>query len=118
MTYYLGFISLVYSLHNQGVLVLVLYLNLPKAFDMVNHQLLVDKLTSNCVQHPLLAWFDSFLDNRHEVVKINYSLSNAVLIRIGVIQGCVLGSFLFSVFPNDVCECFFMGEPFLYADDH
>ncbi|CAI2733302.1 unnamed protein product [Schistosoma spindalis] len=84
---------------------------------MVNHQLLIGKLASYGVQNPLLDWIDSFLSNRHQIVKINSSLSNAVPVRNGVIQGSVLGTLLFLVFINDICENFCVGKPLLYADD-
>ncbi|CAH8660046.1 unnamed protein product [Schistosoma haematobium] len=84
---------------------------------MVIHPLLIGKLASYGVQNPLLAWFDSLLSNRHQIVKINSSLSNAVPVRRGVIQGSVLGPLLSLVFINDICESFCVGKPLLYADD-
>ncbi|CAH8514040.1 unnamed protein product, partial [Schistosoma rodhaini] len=92
MTCHYDFFNLVYSLRSQGYLVLVLYLDISKAFDMVSHQLLIGKFASYGVQNPLLAWFDSFPSNRHQIVKMNSSLSNAVPVRSGVIQGSVFSS--------------------------
>ncbi|KAH9587323.1 hypothetical protein MS3_00005104 [Schistosoma haematobium] len=99
MTRHFDFFNLVYPLRNKGYLVLVLHLDISKAFDMVSYQLLIGKLASNGVQNPLLAWFDSFLGNRHQIVKINS-------VRSGVIKGSVLGPLLFLVFINDIYESF------------
>ena len=84
---------------------------------MVNHQLLIGKLTSYGVENPLLAWFDSFLSNRHQIVEINSSLSSGVPVGSGEIQGSVLGPLLFLVFIIDTYECVCVGKPLWYADD-
>ncbi|CAH8679512.1 unnamed protein product [Schistosoma haematobium] len=109
--------NLVYSLRSQGYLVLVLYLDISKAFGMVSNQLLIGKLASYGVRNPLLAWLDSFISNRYQIVKINSSLSNAAPVRSGVIQGIVLGPLPILVFINDICESFCVRKPLLYADD-
>ncbi|KAK4474273.1 hypothetical protein MN116_000361 [Schistosoma mekongi] len=84
---------------------------------MVNHKLLVGKLSSYGIRNPLLAWLNSFLSNRHQIVKINSTLSKAEPVTSGVIQGSILGPLLFIAYINDICKCFIMGRPFLYADD-
>ncbi|VDP61489.1 unnamed protein product [Schistosoma curassoni] len=117
MTCHFDPFNLVYSLRSQRFLVLALYLDISKAFDMVSHQLPTGKLASYGVQNPLLAWLDPFLINRHQIVKMNSSLSNAVPVRNGVIQGSVLGPLLFLLFINDIRESFCVGNPLLYADD-
>ena len=63
MTCHFDFFNFFYSFRSQGYLVLVLCLDISKAFDMVEHQLLIVKLASYGVPNPLLAWFDSFLSN-------------------------------------------------------
>ncbi|KAK4474334.1 hypothetical protein MN116_000480, partial [Schistosoma mekongi] len=117
MACHFEFFNLVFTKRSLGHLVLVLYLDISKAFDMVNHKLLVGKLSSYGIRNPLLAWLNSFLSNRHQIVKINSTLSKAEPVTSGVIQGSVLGPFLFIACTNDICKCFSMGRPFLYADD-
>ncbi|KAK4470029.1 hypothetical protein MN116_000061 [Schistosoma mekongi] len=117
MTCHFEFFNLVFTKRSLGHLVLVLYLDISKAFDMVNHKLLVGKLSSYGIRNPLLAWLNSFLSNRHQIVKINSTLSKPEPVTSGVIQGSVLGPLLFIAYINDICKCFSMGRPFLYADD-
>ncbi|KAK4474315.1 hypothetical protein MN116_000400, partial [Schistosoma mekongi] len=117
MTCHFEFFNLVFTKRSLGHLVLVLYLDISKAFDMVNHKLLVGKLSSYGIRNPLLAWLNSFLSNRHQIVKINSTLSKPEAVTSGVIQGSVLGPLLFIAYINDICKCFSMGRPFLYADD-
>ncbi|KAK4472145.1 hypothetical protein MN116_000443 [Schistosoma mekongi] len=91
MTCHFEFFNLVFTKRSLGRLVLVLHLDISKAFDMVNHKLLVGKLSSYGIRNPLLAWLSSFLSNRHQIVKINSTLLKAEPVTSGVIQGSVLG---------------------------
>ncbi|TNN10194.1 putative RNA-directed DNA polymerase from transposon X-element, partial [Schistosoma japonicum] len=117
MTCHFEFLNLIFTERSLGHLVLVLYLDISKAFDMVNHRLLMGELSSYGIKNPLLAWLNSFLSHRHQIVKINSTLSKAEPDASGVIQGTVLGPLLFIAYVNDICKCFSMEKPFLYADD-
>ncbi|TNN04823.1 putative RNA-directed DNA polymerase from transposon X-element, partial [Schistosoma japonicum] len=104
MTCHFEFFNLIFTERSLGHLVLVLYLDISKAFDMVNHRLLMSKHFSYGVKNPLLAWLNSFLSHRHQIVKINSTLSKAEPVASGVIQGRVLGPLLFIAYVNDICK--------------
>ena len=73
----------------------VVFLDLPKAFDTVNHSILLRKLSNIGVDDMTLDWFDSFLSNRSQVTCCGNVQSNPNLISIGVAQGSILGPLLF-----------------------
>ncbi|MEC8567512.1 MAG: reverse transcriptase family protein, partial [Pseudomonadota bacterium] len=80
----------------------VVYTDITKAFDSVSHKKLVDILKSYGVYSKLLIWFDSFLTNRLQIVKINSTSSSALPITSGVPQGSVIGPLTFLIFLNDI----------------
>jgi retron-type reverse transcriptase len=89
---------------------------LKKAFDTVNHKLLLDKLYSYGICNDNLQWFKSYLVSRSQTVNINSVLSDFKDIDIGIPQGSILGPLLFIIFVNSLpesvkCKCV------MYADD-
>lgn len=117
MTYHLNFFNFVFTQRNREYLVLVLYSDIYKAFDMFNHQLLIGKVASYGVQNPLFAWFSSVLSHWHQTVQTKSSLSDSVPVRSRVIQVMILDTLLFPIYTNDIWGCFCMGKPLLYRDD-
>ena len=93
---------------------LLLLLDLSKAFDSVSHRILIDKCKKLNVDP---RWFQSYLSNRCQSVRIDNVTSTPREILYGVPQGSILGSILFIIFVNDMSEfikdCLLM----LYADD-
>ena len=61
-----------------------LFLDVKKAFDSVNHQILLDKLLALNLPHPLHSWFSSYLSNRQQSVRVGDSLSSPVQVTSGV----------------------------------
>jgi len=91
-------------------------LDLQKAFDTVNHDILVLKLKALGVDEISLQWFRSYLSDRKQIVQINGDFSDPCNVECGVPQGSILGPLLFLVYINDmeaVVNCKLM----LYADD-
>lgn len=95
----------------------VVYTDFRKAFDKVDHVLLLRKLAYNGIKGNLLRWFASYLDNRTQKITINGFESRASLVPSGVIQGSILGPLLYSLFINDINKCFLNCNFALFADD-
>ena len=82
---------------NQADMVI---LDFAKAFDRVNHSLLVHKLLHYGVQENVSKWIDAFLRDRKQAVVVNSSSSDLVDVRSGVPQGSFLGPALFLTYIN------------------
>ena len=97
---------------------LVLCLDLKKAFDLVSHQLLLDKLFTYGCDSQAMRWFTSYITNRYQFVRTQTSLSN---IRhsgtVSVAQGSIGGPLLFNLFINDLAQLPINGKLTLFADD-
>ena len=107
----------VYSSLNSGHFVGMVALDLKKAFDTVNHEILIDKLDYYGVHGATKLWFKDYLSNRSQYAAINGQLSDSKQIRTGVPQGSILGSLLFIIYVNDIPVCINSSEANMYADD-
>ena len=75
------------------------------------------KLEHYGVQDTSLNWFRSYLSDRSQVVDIGGYKSSAKMVKMGVLQGSVLGPLLFLIYINDLPNCLTSATPFLFADD-
>ncbi|MBM3939250.1 MAG: hypothetical protein FJ333_11450 [Sphingomonadales bacterium] len=91
-------------------------MDIKKAFDCVDHNILFKKLDNLGIKNNKLDWFKSYLCNRSQKVDINGKISESKNISIGVLQGSSLGPLLFLCFINDMprSSLFFS---LLFADD-
>jgi len=97
--------------------VAAIYLDIRKAFDTVNHQILLSKLQNCGVRGTLLSWFTSYLTDRKQCVKIDKTCSRMVTIHNGVPQGSTLGPLLFIIYVNDLLKMTLQGSIYSFADD-
>ena len=102
---------------DQGNYVGAIFLDLKKAFDTVNHTILISKLQSIGVCGLELHWFSSYLSERKQATRVGKSLSALSPVEFGVPQGSILGPLLFTVYVNDLSAAVSKCKIDLYADD-
>lgn len=107
------FLNHLYSSLDKGEASLGLFLDLSKAFDLVNHELLLRKLELYGIRGIGLNWVRSFLVDRKQYVEVGGMKSETVEVRRGVPQGSVLGPFLYIVYTSDIR----LDNIIMYADD-
>ncbi len=92
-------------------------LDLHKAFDLVDHNLLLHKLSMYRISNRSLKWFKSYLTDRQQFVKFKQYVSDPLQVVTGVPPGSILGPLLFIIFMNDMALETEDTELDMYADD-
>ena len=102
---------------DNGLINGVIFIDLKKAFDTIDHKILLRKLASYGIDHRALKWFDSYLSDRQQKCVVNGELSGARAVTCGVLQGSLIGPLLFLIYINDLPNCLSKALPRMYADD-
>ena len=102
---------------DRGFVNAVVFLDLKKAFDTVDHSILLSKLQGYGIQGSTNQWFCSYLKNRTQTCLVNGNKSSKMFLRCGVPQGTILGPLLFLLYINDLPNCLQHSQPRMYADD-
>ena len=102
---------------DNGEFAVTLFLDLSKAFDTVNHSILLSKLSYYGIIGLENLWFKSYLQQRRQTVYVNGVFSDIQAIKLGVPQGSVLGPILFLIYINDFSRASSYFSTRLFADD-
>ena len=102
---------------NHEEITIGIFIDLKKAFDTINHELLLCKLERYGIRGTALSWLTSYLNNRKQYVNYNGTSSSLLDISCGVPQGSILGPVLFILYINDLCNVSQFLKFVLFADD-
>lgn len=117
LTQLLDHMDNIFNTLNSGNEVDVIYLDYAKAFDKVDHNILLSKLQRYGFKDNVYAWLKQFLTNRKQTVMINGQKSTYQPVISGVPQGTVLGPILFILYINDLGNVVKSSKVSSFADD-
>lgn len=102
---------------DKGLFTVAVFLDLKRAFETINRDILLKKLYNYGIRGKVLAWLTDYLRDRKQITRINNELSSAKVIKYGIPQGSILGPLLFIIYINDIQDYHDCDYIHLFADD-
>ena len=111
------YLDYIYSGLDSGKFVSSIFIDVKKAFDTVDHQILIEKLKFYSLSNQAINLIKSYLIDRIQYGSVDGGISQPRTIISGVPQGGILSTLLFIIFINDIFNLFLYGSMQMYADD-
>ena len=108
----------IYEAFEKNEYTLGVFIDLSKAFDTVDHSILLKKLELYGITNRNYAWIKSYLSNRLQYIQIDEnSITEYCVVKCGVPQGSILGPLLFLLYVNDIKNASSVLNPIMFADE-
>jgi len=109
--------SLIYDALNNNKVISLVLLDFSKAFDSINHDIMINNLKEIGLSKLSINWFNSYLRERKHRVIVDESFSDWLDVICGIPQGSILGPILFSIYTRKIPSIFNYVQCFMFADD-
>ena len=107
----------IFNALNEREYTITTFVDMAKAFDIVNHKILLEKLNRLGFTGNLLKLLGNYLDNRKQSTTANGYVSNENIVTCGIPQGSTVGPLMYIIYVNDILSSIRNCKYYMYADD-